>query len=586
MSNTKNPMINPLAEAMPPQPERRRFVRQVALGAVAISGVALAGCGGGDDGGSLGGSGNPKVAFAHGVASGDPLADRVILWTRVSTESSQEIVLHWEVASDAGFTNIVASGEARTSAARDHTVKIDAMGLSAGRSYWYRFKAYDQLSPVGRTRTLPKAGISQVRLAVLSCSNYPSGFFNVYADAAKRNDLDAVLHLGDYIYEYSREDISAVAPQAAELGRLFEPAHEIVKLDDYRRRYAQYRGDADLQALHAALPMIAVWDDHEFSNDTWRDGAQNHQPAEGDFAARKAAAIQAYHEWMPIRSGANAEQIYRSFDFGGLLALHMLDTRAIARDKQLSYANYVTQAGFDAAGFASAIGNPARQLLGTTQTNWLAKQMAASTAIWQVLGQQVLMGHLELPSPLLFGMMGVGGVSLTRYMEIAAKAQTAPQTLTPEELAVLKAPSIPASLDSWDGYPAARETVLEMARNLDKNLVVLAGDSHNAWASDLLDGQGRQVGVEFATPSVSSPGMEQSITNVKPAALSATLTNLVEPLKYCDTSRRGYVVLTATRDECVAEFTYVDTITSRNYRAITDKRLRVLPGAANRKIVA
>lgn len=569
-------MVNPLAEAAPAQPGRRRFVRQVALGAAALGGLALAGCGGSDD--------DPEVTFAHGVASGDPLADRVILWTRVSTEAADEIVLRWEVASDAGFASIVASGEARTSAARDHTVKVDATGLVAGRSYWYRFNAYGRLSPVGRTRTLPAVGAQQVRLAVFSCSNYPAGYFNVYAEAAKRNDLDATVHLGDYIYEYARDGYAS--ENAAALGRLSEPATEIVQLADYRRRHAQYRSDADLQALHAAAPMIAVWDDHEITNDTWLNGAENHQPGEGDFAARKAAAIQAYHEWMPIRTGADAGQIYRSFDFGGLLALHMLDTRVVGRDEQLSYAPFLTQTGIDAAGFASAVGNPARQLLGSAQAAWLQQQMAASTATWQVLGQQVLMGRMEVPAPLLLGLLGLGGLSLAEYSALVAKAQTAPQTLTPQELAVLQAPAIPYNLDAWDGYPAAREAVLEMARSQNKNLVVLAGDTHNAWASDLLDAQGRQVGVEFATSSVTSPGFEDYLPDEDPAVLAGALTQLVGPLQYCDTARRGYVLLTATATECRADWTYVDTITSRSFQAVTDKTLRVLPGAANRRIVA
>lgn len=576
MHNEK-PMVNLLAEAAPPAPARRRFVRQVALGAAALSSLALAGCGGSDDD-------DPQVRFAHGVASGDPLADRVMLWTRVSTESTEDIVLGWEIASDAAFVRVVASGEARTSAARDHTVKVDATGLAAGRSYWYRFRAYGTVSAVGRTRTLPAAGVAQVKLAVFSCSNYPAGYFNVYAEAAKRNDLDATVHLGDYVYEYARGGYAS--EQAAALGRLSEPANEIVSLADYRRRHAQYRTDTDLQALHAAAPMIAVWDDHEIANDTWRNGAENHQATEGDFAVRKAAAIQAYHEWMPTRS-SQPELIYRSFDFGGLVALHMLDTRVIGRDEQLSYAPFFTPAGLDAAGFTAAVGNPARQLLGQTQTDWLRQQMANSSATWQVLGQQVLMGRMNIPAPLLMDLLAPGsGVSLAAYSAIATKAATAPQTLTPAEQAVLAQPSIPYNLDAWDGYPAARETVLNMARSLDKNLVVLAGDTHNAWASDLLDAQQRQVGVEFATSSVSSPGFEQYLPNEDPAVLAGALTQLVGPLQYCDTARRGFMVLTATAGECRAEWTYVNTITSRSYTAVMDKALKVLPGVANRKIVA
>lgn len=272
-----------------------------------------------------------------------------MLWTRVrSTDDKdlRDIPLRWEVASDANFATLVASGETVASAASDFCAKVDAAGLKPGQRYWYRFAAYGQTSPVGRTRTLPTGAVSQVKLAVFSCSNYPTGYFNVYADLARRAEaesIDAALHLGDYIYEYGPDGYASANAKA--LGRVVDPAKEIVALDDYRRRYALYRGDPDLQALHAALPMIAVWDDHEIANDTWKNGAENHQSAtEGEFAARKAAAMQAFHEWLPIRSGANREQIYRSFAFGNLLALHMLDTRVVGRDQQLDYKDYLAPA--------------------------------------------------------------------------------------------------------------------------------------------------------------------------------------------------------------------------------------------------
>ncbi len=571
------PLTHVFADAEQHQPGRRRFVRQVALGAAAISGLALAGCGGNDD--------DPAVSFSHGVASGDPLSDRIMLWTRVTSGTTADVPVRWEVASDSTFATLVASGDATAAAARDYTVKVDAGGLAAGRTYYYRFRAYGTTSVAGRTRTLPAAGVAQVKLAVFSCANYPAGYFNVYAEAAKRSDFDATVHLGDYIYEYARDGYAST--QAAALGRLSEPANEILSLADYRRRHAQYRSDTDLQALHAAAPMIAVWDDHEVANDTYLTGAENHQPAtEGDFAVRKAAAIQAYHEWMPTRS-AQPALIYRSFDFGNLVALHMLDTRLIGRDKQLSYTDYFTATGLDAAAFTAAVGNPTRQLMGSTQTTWLQQQMAASTATWQVLGQQVLMARMNIPAPILLETLSPGtGVSVSQYAAIAGKAATAPATLTATEKAILAQPAIPYNLDAWDGYQAARETVLGMARGLDKNLVVLAGDTHNGWASDLLDASQRQVGVEFATSSVTSPGFEEYLPGENPATLAASLTQLIGPLQYCDTARRGYMVLTATATECRAEWTYVNTVTSRSYTAVTDKALKVLPGAANRKIVA
>jgi len=574
------PLTNLLqaAHASPPPAAdsgRRRFVRQITLGAAALGTLPLAACGGGDDDA-------PAVQFAHGVASGDPLADRVMLWTRVTppADFSAEIPVQWEVASDAAFASIVARGEVRTSAARDYTVKVDATGLKPATAYHYRFKAFEATSPTGRTRTLPTGSVAQVKLAVFSCANYPAGYFNVYADAARRGDLDATVHLGDYLYEYGQGGYAS--GNAAALSRLSQPANEILSLADYRTRHAQYRTDADLQALHAAAPMIAVWDDHEIANDTWMNGAENHQAAEGSFAARKAVALQAYHEWMPTRN-AQPDVIYRSFAFGNLLALHMLDTRVVGRDAQVDYAAFFKPGGFDAAGFTAAVGNPARQLLGTAQTQWLQQQMAASSATWQMLGQQVLMGRMNIPAPILMETLQPGsGVTVSRYAAIVAKARTAPATLTPEEQAILAQPSIPYNLDAWDGYQAARETVLGMARAMNKNLVVLAGDTHNAWASELNDMNGNPVGVEFATSSVSSPGFEEYLPNENPATLSAALLQLVEPLKYCDTARRGYMVVTATATECRAQWVYVNTITSRQFTTSAETTLAVQAGTPGR----
>ena len=559
-------------------PDRRTFLQGLALGGVALGTLGLSACGGGDD--------DQPVQFRHGVASGDPLADRVILWTRISPERNPAAVdVRWEVADSADFARVVASGVSRTDAERDWTVKVDATGLRAGTRYWYRFSVGDRRSAVGRTRTLPTGTVSQVRLAVFSCANYPAGLFNVYAEAALRDDLDACLHLGDYLYEYDRAGYASAS--AAALGREVLPAGELLTLADYRTRHAQYRGDADLQALHAAAPMIAVWDDHEIANDAWTDGAENHTaPAEGAWSDRKAAALQAWHEWLPVRTGADRAAIYRSFDFGNLVSLHMMDTRLAGRALQLDYASYLGAGGFDAAAFTAALGDTGRSLLGSAQTTWLQQQMTASTATWQVLGQQVLMGRMNIPAPILFEALNPGsGVSVSAYGAIAAKAATAPATLTPTEQAILAQPSIPYNLDAWDGYPVTREQVLGTARALGKNLVVLAGDTHNAWASDLDDAAGNPVGVEFATSSVSSPGFE-TILPEDPAVLAAGLTQLIGPLQYCDTSRRGYLLVTATAAECVANWVYVDTVASRTYTVDATTQRKVLAGAGGRRVVA
>lgn len=564
---------------------RRTFVRDLALGGLALGTLGLSACGGGSDDAAPA-IAAPTVTYAHGVASGDPLSDRVILWTRLTTAETAAITVAWEVATSAAFTTLVASGTTTTDASRDWTVKVDASGLQPATRHWYRFKVGTQVSPVGRARTLPVGAVSQVRLAVFSCAHFAAGYFNVYAAAAQREDLDAALHLGDYLYEYGRDGYAN--DQAAALGRLALPATELLTLADYRQRYAQVRTDADLQALHASVARIAVWDDHEIANDTWRNGADNHTAAtEGAFVDRRAAAVQAWHEWLPVRTGADRLSIYRSFAFGDLLALHMLDTRVLARDQQLDYANFLTATGLNAAAFTSAMSDPARQVLGTAQSGWLQTQMSSSTATWQVLGQQVLMGRMHIPAPILLDALVPGsGVSVSAYAAIVNKARTAPATLTAPEQAILAQPSVPYNLDAWDGYPVARETLLGTARALNKNLVVLAGDTHNAWASDLQDANGNAVGVEFATSSVTSPGFETVLPNENPAALAAGLTELIGPLVYADTSRRGYLVVTATPAECRADWVYVSTVTSRTYTVVSDKALRVLPGAGNRKVVA
>ena len=565
---------------------RRHFVHQLGAGSLALSGSALlpaSALAHGHDHDDDRRAAHARLTFKHGVASGDPLARQVILWTRVDGIRAGRLPVRWELALDKNFERIVRAGTALTDAHRDYTVKVDATRLQPNTVYFYRFIAGHRVSPVGRTRTLPVGKPTQVKLAVFTCSNYPAGYFHVYAEAAKRDDLQAAIHLGDYIYEYGRGEYAS--EDAAALDREVEPAHELLTLDDYRQRYAQYRTDPDLQAVHAAMPFIHVWDDHEIANDTWKDGAENHDPAtEGEFSTRRAAALRAFHEWLPIRTPdlKHPEKIHRSFAFGDLLALHMLDTRVIARDQAFDYANYFGSTGsFDSARFAADMADADRQLLGVEQLLWLQEQMAGSGAIWQVLGQQVLMGRMNIPAPLVLGQ-----ISFSAYSALLAKAQTAPGSLTATEQAILAQPAIPYNLDAWDGYAMARETVLGMSRALDKNLVVLAGDTHNAWASDLQDYQGRTAGVEYAVSSVSSPGFEAYFPNENPALVAAGLEAIIGPLKYANTGDRGYMVITATAGECRADWHYVSTVKAAEYTLLPGKSLRTLPGAANRKLVA
>nr|WP_315476548.1 alkaline phosphatase D family protein [uncultured Undibacterium sp.] len=561
------------------QNSRRQFIRTFAASTAAVSGsLALSACGG---------TGTSPVfaTFEHGVASGDPLSDRVIIWTRATPSvnyDGRDFEITWQVATDEQFSKIVKSGSLSTNTSRDFTVKVDVTGLSANTAYFYRFNFDSRISPIGRTKTLPIGKVDQVKLAVVTCSNYPTGYFNVYGELAKLSDIDAVIHLGDYIYEYPRDGYAS--QDAAALNRLVEPKTEIITLSDYRTRYAIYRSDTDLQAVHARSAFITVWDDHEFANDTWVGGAENHDPAkEGPFSARRAVALQAYNEWMPIRlpDASKNDRIYRSFDFGTLVSLHMLDTRLIGREKQLSYASYINATGaFDAAKFAQDMANPTRQLLGSEQSTWLQTQMTKSTATWQILGQQVLMARMNIPAPLVLGQ-----ISFSDYTKLLVKAQTAPLTLTATDKAILAQPAIPYNLDAWDGYAAARETVFATAKALDKNLIALAGDTHNTWASDLNDMNGAAIGVEFGVTSVTSPGFEEVFPKEDPAAVAGGLEQIIGPLVYAETKNRGFMIVTATPAETRSEWRYVSTVKSKTYTMLAGKTLKVLPGAGNRKLL-
>jgi alkaline phosphatase D len=520
------------------------------------------------------------IEFRYGVASGDPLSDRVILWTHVKPLVGENAVsLQYEVANDQGFTSIVSSGNAVSTLDTGFTVKIDALGLSPGKTYFYRFRRGEDRSPVGTTRTLPDTSASEVRFAVFSCSNYPAGYFNVYAEAAK-SDAQYAIHLGDYIYEYASTGYAS--DQAAKLGRVSDPSNEILSLADYRKRYAQYRSDPDLQTLHAKMPMIAVWDDHEIANDAWKDGAENHDPSkEGTWAARKTAALAAYHEWMPIRSAADRSIIYRSFDFGNLLSLHMLDTRLVGRDQQIPIEDLAGLSGpAKQASATASFSAPTRQLLGSTQANWLNSQMAASKASWQVLGQQVLMARMEFPSSVLAALnpsntsaeaQAAGAKAVNDYLS----AKATPAALrTPMQLALMDTktnPKLGYNLDAWDGYIVARESLLGAAAQLGKKLISLAGDTHNAWHSRLsLMGLGNpamagmKVGEEFATSSVSSPGIEAYLS-LPPAQIKGIFEGVVDDLRWMDPSRRGYLKMIFTANEARGEWYFVSTVSEKNY---------------------
>jgi alkaline phosphatase D len=424
--------------------------------------------------------------FEYGVASGDPLPDRVVIWTRVTARGPVHV--RWEVARDAGFSVLAGKGTLTTDASRDHTVKVDVGGLSPGATYWYRFRALGRTSPVGRTRTAPVGSPSTVSLALVSCHDYQVGYYAGWRRIAERaahpsTDLDFVLFTGDYIYEYGYD------PADRYTIRTHQPTHETLTLADYRARYRTYRSDPDLRAAHSAYPFIAVWDDHEVANDRWSGGAENHQPDEGSYAARVAAAYQAYREWMPIRPDPLAEPIYRRFAWGDLVDLFALDTRTY-RSQQVG--------GFFVPNTSPEINNPDRTLLGPDQRSWFKSGLAGSTAAWRLVGNQVMVSHLNYAS------------IPDEFAEPLA------------ELTGIPRDGVSANGDQWDGYQPERRDLLEHIR----------------------DHTPRDVG-----PSVTSINLNE-FTGTPPRTSSLVLeqyARVANPhVRYVEVDSNGYVVVTVT----------------------------------------
>ncbi|MDF4972273.1 alkaline phosphatase D family protein [Vibrio parahaemolyticus] len=539
---------------------RRDFMKVVSSTAVA---TGLIGCGS-DDNESV------AVSFEHGVASGDPTQTQVIIWTRVTTAASY-VDVSWQVASDMEFSNVVQSGVFTTDTGRDFTVKVDVQNLNANSQYYYRFIVGEMMSEVGQTQTLPEDGVEKASMAVVSCANYPAGYFHVYREILNQHEqspFDVVLHLGDYIYEYGAGGYAS--EDAAALGREPSKGAECITLDDYRKRYAQYRQDADLQALHAKLPMIAVWDDHELANDTWKNGAENHQDDEGSFIDRRAAAAAAWTEWLPVRENTFSNMlIYRQFSFGSLVNLMMLDTRLVGRDKPLDYFSLSAPTMEAIGGLVAQSRSADRELLGTEQLAWLMKEFNTHDAKWNVLGQQVLMSRMELPSSVMTAMFQL----FTSTEEKKTEALLAVNTAITGYLADPSADpiSLPYNLDAWDGYYVEREKVYQLAKASSGNFVCLAGDTHNAWASELKDVSNNPIGVEFATSSVSSPGLEEylALDPVAIAQMEYTLPHLVSELQWADIKQRGFMRVTFTADAAQSTWYLVSTIKDKKYQVTT-----------------
>lgn len=451
---------------------------------------------------------NPALKpFYHGVASGDPLADRVIIWTRVSPDSgfAGPATVEWRMALDTGMTQVVQSGTHTTHDSVDYTVKVDVTGLSANTYYYYEFTYNQKHSIRGRTRTAPSAMQDSLRFAVVSCSNYEAGFFNVYRVLTERNDVDALIHLGDYIYEYEHNGYAFNSTA----NRVWEPSNEIITLADYRARYSCYKLDDDLIRLHQQYPFIMVWDDHESANDSWMNGAENHDASEGPWIDRKRASQRAYMEWLPIRpkNQGNIEEIYRKINFGPLVDLLMLDTRLIGREEQSGTSG-------------STVNDPNRTLLGTTQYNWLTANLMSGATRWKVIGQQVMMAPLK-----------VAGFAING--------------------------------DQWDGYPAERNRIMSFVLANDiKDVVVITGDIHSSWANDVPTANYQSNGsgsafVEFVTPSITSPGF--------PVGVGSGVVKLMNPhIKYANLDEHGFIILDINQQRIQSDWFYVNTIDQNN----------------------
>lgn len=516
----------------------------------------------------LAGAASPALAqgaggFTHCVASGEPGPTQVLLWTRYA--SAGEESLRWELAEDTEFARIVAGGEALASPANDGCARAWAKGLEPGRWYFYRFIAPGgERSAVGRTKTLPMGRVPSFRIAVFSCSNFGFGWFNAYAHAAEAGDFDLAVHLGDYFYEYERGNYPG--PQEGLANRVL-PVDEAVTLAGYRERFATYRADPDLQRLHQLYPMIAIWDDHESANDAWKDGAENHQAdREGPYPAREAAAEKAYREWLPV-----SEAYWAQYEIGRLATLYRLETRHVARSQPLDLAAIVKgKRGPELEAALAALRegawrDPARTLLGSEQEAWLASSLKASVGArkpWQVLAQQVILGQFGMGQGVLAGMTDTVPQWLRQRIGLAARAQQG---------------GLPYAMDMWSGYPAARERLYRSALDADANLLVLAGDSHNAWAFDHAFA-GERVGVEMAGHSVTSPGFEQYVTWMQPADLARDIQSASPALKWCDTAQRGYLALELTPRSATGEWRFLAGVRQKGTALAGVKRMTVLAG--------
>ncbi len=451
-----------------------------------------------------------RTAFPQSVASGDPHDTSVLLWTRYEGLEQDSVLLRWEIARDTLFSQLDREGDVLALKSKDFAVRVVADALQPGTTYYYRFIHNGASSPTGRTKTLP-AEAERIVLGLANCAKFEGGYFHAYAELAAMDELDAVVHLGDYIYENPVTTTSGSYARAVSLtGRKHEPAHEIITLDDYRTRYRQYRSDPDLQRLHERHPMINIWDDHEFANNAWQDGASGHDDEDGDWADRKQNALQAYYEWMPIR-GSEEDPIYRSFDFADVLSLHMIDTRLCCRNRRVDDAEEVL--------------DTTATIIGPEQMDWLFGEIADPKAHWNVIGNQVKFS--------------------------------------------LSSPSGAPSLDKWGGYMAERNRVLEFMENhVDRNIVLITGDAHSGFDFAIPGAGGEIVADEFLLGSITSTNLDERFPDEpdEVARYIAEWEEMEDPhVKWFDLTDHGFMTLEATPDSLTASFYRLSTIVAPEY---------------------
>ncbi|MEU6081960.1 alkaline phosphatase D family protein [Streptomyces sp. NPDC047108] len=535
-----------MTDFLPNTTTRRTVVKAAAASAALIPLVGTAGAMAAE---------SAAPVFLHGVASGDPLPDGVLLWTRVTptpeampgSGKGPKVTVGWQVAEDKSFTKVVAKGSTSADASTDHTVKVDVRGLRPATAYYFRFTQGDATSPVGRTRTAPAHddAAHSVRFGVVSCANWESGYFSPYRHLAARADLDAVLHLGDYIYEYG----TGQYPEAKYVVRPHSPVHEIVSLTDYRVRHATYKTDPDLQTLHATHPVVAIWDDHEFANDAWSGGAENHTPdGEGAWAQRMAVAKQAYFEWMPVRTSTEGTT-YRRLRFGKLADLHLLDLRSFRSE----------QAGTGSGG----VDDPNRTITGRAQLDWLKNGLASSDASWKLVGTSVMI------SPFAFG-------SLPAHL------------LEPIlELLGLAKEGLAFNNDQWDGYTDDRRELIAHLRDRGiTNTVFLTGDIHMAWANDVpvkaaTYPLSASAATEFVVTSVTSDNLDD-ILHVPAQTVSLAAAGIIKAanrhVKWVDLDSHGYGVLDVAAERTQMDYYTVSDKSDRNATAKWTRSYRTKSG--------